>query len=202
MSKTIIAKSDQLNADDLIGKSITVKINKVWGVSDAAQPIAIGYEGDENKPYKPCKSMRRVLVNVWGTDGLSYVGKSMTLYRDDKVLFGGIAVGGIRISAMSGIDKPMTMALTASKANKKPFTVQPLTASKPANVAKVTDTNSLKGNLTIEAKKGNEALTAAWGKLSTEEKKAAVSFKDEIKKMAAEADLITNQQGNTNEETL
>ncbi len=190
MSKTIIAKSDQLNADDLIGKSITVKINKVSGCSDAAQPIAIGYEGDNGKPYKPCKSMRRVLVNVWGTDGLSYIGKSMTLYRDEKVLFGGIAVGGIRISHMSGLDKPMTMALTASKANKKPFTVQPLKVENAAETATVSP-DSLKETLTAEANKGTVALTAAWGALSLEEKKAAASFKDEIKKIAADADLTT-----------
>lgn len=197
MTKTIIAKSDQLNADDLIGKSITVKITKVSGTSDAQQPISINYEGDQNKPYKPCKSMRRVLVNVWGTDGLSYVGKSMTLYRDDKVVFGGIAVGGIRISHMSDIDKPMTMALTASKANKKPFTVQPLKVEKTTTTDTVSS-DSLKDKLTAEAKKGNAALTTAWGKLSLEEKKSAAAFKDEIKKIAADADtnLTTTEENN------
>jgi len=35
-------------------------------------------------------------------------------------------VGGIRISHMSHIDKPVTIALTATRGNKKPTTVQPL----------------------------------------------------------------------------
>lgn len=35
-------------------------------------------------------------------------------------------VGGIRISHMSHIDKPVTIALTATRGNKKPVTVQPL----------------------------------------------------------------------------
>lgn len=128
LSKTIEAKSDQLNSDDFIGTGpITIKVTKVSGVAgDQQQPIAINYDGDNGKPYKPCKSMRRVLVQVWGNDGASYVGKSMTLYRDASVKFGGIDVGGIRIAAMSDIDKPITMALTASKASRKPFTVQPL----------------------------------------------------------------------------
>lgn len=125
---TIAPKSDQLNADDLIGVSRTISITKVSLCSEADQPIAINFEGDNGKPYKPCKSMRRVLVNVWGRDGNSYVGRSMTLYRDDKVTYGGVAVGGIRISHMSHLDKEMTMALTATRANRKPFTVKPLKA--------------------------------------------------------------------------
>ena len=125
---TIVPKSDQLNADDLIGTTRTIKVSKVLLTAEADQPVALGYEGDNGKPYKPCKSMRRVLVTVWGPDGNQYVGRRLTLYRDDKVQFGGLAVGGIRISHMSDIDKDVTMALTASRANRKPFTVRPMAA--------------------------------------------------------------------------
>lgn len=129
---TIAPKSDQLNFDDFLATGpITVKITDVKGSGEDQQPISICYEGDKGKPYKPCKSMRRVLVFVWGADGKKYVGKSMTLYGDSKVVFGGQAVGGIRISHMSDIDSPVTMALSTSKANKKPFTVQPLVKVKP-----------------------------------------------------------------------
>jgi hypothetical protein len=128
MLTTIVPKSDQLNADDLIGGvAKTIKIAKV-SLLAGEQPVALNYEGDEGKPYKPCKSMRRVLVNVWGSDGNLYIGRSMTLYRDDKVTFGGVNVGGIRISHMSHITEPMTMALTATQKSRKPFTVQPLVA--------------------------------------------------------------------------
>jgi len=137
--KTIIPKSDQLNADDLIGGNKTIKITKV-SLAAGEQPIAINYEGDGGKPYLPCKSMRRVLVNVWGGDGNSYIGRNLTLYRDEKVVFGGLAVGGIRISHMSHIDKDVTMALTATRASRKPFTVKPLVveraAGKPATITK------------------------------------------------------------------
>jgi hypothetical protein len=75
--------------------------------------------------------MRRVLVHVWGKDGNAYVGRAMKVYRDPKVLFGGVEVGGIRISHMSHIDKAVTMALTMTRANKKPFTVQPLALKSP-----------------------------------------------------------------------
>lgn len=133
LSKTIEPKSDQLNAEDFIGKgSRTIKITKVSGNDDAQQPVSISYEGDGGKPYKPCKTCRRILVTVWGADGAKYVGRSMTLYRDGLVKFGGIEVGGIRISHMSDIDAPVTMALSVSKANRKPFTVQPLNATPKA----------------------------------------------------------------------
>ncbi len=125
MLSTIIPKTDQLNADSLIGGPITVKINKI-SISTGDQPVTLGYEGDNGRPFKPCKSMRRVLVTVWGEDGNAYVGRSLTLYCDIKVTFGGAAVGGIRISHMSHLDTEKTILLTASKANKKPFTVKPL----------------------------------------------------------------------------
>lgn len=132
MRASIVPKSDQLNFDDFLATgSITIKITDVKGSADPQQPVSISYEGDNGKPYKPCKSMRRVLVYVWGADGKKYIGKSLTLYGDSKVVFGGQAVGGIRISHMSDIDSPMTMALSASKASKKPFTVQPLVKVKP-----------------------------------------------------------------------
>lgn len=123
---TIIPKSDQLNADDLIGQTRTITVTKVSLCGEADQPIAVHFEGDNGKPYKPCKSMRRVMVQLWGPDGNAFVGRSMTLYRDEKVQFGGQAVGGIRISHMSHIDREHTLALTATRANRKPFTVRPL----------------------------------------------------------------------------
>lgn len=125
LSTTIAPKSNQLNADDLITGPRTIKITNVTA-ADAEQPIAVRFEGDNNKPYFPCKSMRRVLVQVWGNDGKSYIGRSMTIYRDPEVIFGGIKVGGIRISHMTGIKEPMTMALTASKTKRAAFTVKPL----------------------------------------------------------------------------
>lgn len=127
LRSTIVPKSDQLNADDLLGgRTLTIKVTKV-SLAAGDQPVVIHYEGDNGHPYKPGKSMRRVLVNVWGPDGNAFIGRSMTLYCDEKVQFGGLAVGGIRISHMSHIEAPVTMALTATRGSKKAFTVKPLT---------------------------------------------------------------------------
>lgn len=125
MLDTIVPKSDQLNADDLIAGPRTIKITKAL-LTGEEQPVALRFEGDDNKPYKPGKSMRRVLVHIWGPDAGLYAGRSMTIYRDDKVVFGGVAVGGVRISHMSHMDREVTIALTATRANRRPFTVKPL----------------------------------------------------------------------------
>ena len=136
MSSVIIAKSDQLNSDDLISGPITVTITSVAIRPGTEQPVSVFFDGDGGKPYKCCKSMARVMVHCWGPDANKYVGHSMTLYRDPKVLWGGMAVGGIRISHMSHLDGAVTIALTATKGSKKLFTVQPMAeagAPKKAN---------------------------------------------------------------------
>lgn len=126
MRAVIVPKSDQLNADDLLIGPITITIRDVTIRPGTEQPVSIFYEGDEGKPYKCCKSMARVMVKCWGEDANKYIGRSLTLYCDPKVKWGGMEVGGIRISHMSHINRDMVMALTVTKGNKKPFTVKPL----------------------------------------------------------------------------
>lgn len=127
MSRTIVPRSDQQNADDYISGPRTIKITKVTADSGSAeQPILVYFEGDDGKPFKPCKTCRRVMVFIWGPDGSQYAGRSMTLFRDPTVKWGGMEVGGIRISHMSHMEKPITMALTATKQSRKPYTVHPL----------------------------------------------------------------------------
>lgn len=138
-------KIDQLTADHLIDKTITIKITAIQGREDAEQPVSMNYENDGGLPYRPCKSMLRVLERCWGRDGNKYVGRSLTLYRDPKVKFGGLEVGGIRISHMSHINGPQTMALTASKANKKPYQVKPLETPKEDPLKTAGDEAAAKG---------------------------------------------------------
>jgi hypothetical protein len=125
MSAVIVPKSDQINADDLQGRTRTITVSEVKIKGGQEQPISIHFEGSD-KVYRPCKSMCRVMAQAWGLDSSKYVGRSMTLYCDPSVKFGPLAVGGIRISHMSDIDGPMTMALTATKGVKKAFKVLPL----------------------------------------------------------------------------
>lgn len=128
MTPVIAAKSDQLNADDLIGGPRTITITRVDVRDTKDQPVSVFYEGDDGKPWKPCKSMSRVLAAAWGTDSKLYPGRSLTLFREPTVKWGGIEVGGIRISHMSHIPEPLLMAITITKGSKKPYRVEPLQA--------------------------------------------------------------------------
>lgn len=127
LSNTIVPNSNQLNADDLMIGPITVKITDVTrGSKD--QPISIKIP--PHQPFLPGKSMRRVLISIWGKNGKDWVGKSLTLYCDPAVKFGGVAVGGIRISNASHIDQAQTMMLTTTRSKRAPFTVKPLEPQK------------------------------------------------------------------------
>lgn len=135
LSATIVPKSDQLNADDLIAGPRVIKVTRVALMADE-QPIAIHYEGGDGKPYKPCKSMRRALIHCWGSDGNAYVGRRMALFLDPKVTFGKDAVGGIRISHLSDIDREMVFALTVTRGSRKPYSVKPLPAEAKSQASK------------------------------------------------------------------
>lgn len=134
MSQVITPKSDQINADDLLAGPMTIRINAVKVAPGTEQPVSIYFDGSD-KAYRPCKSMARCMVAAWGPNSAEYVGRSLTLYCDPKVKWGGLEVGGIRISHMTDIAAPITMALTVTRANKKPFTVRPLVATKAAKQA-------------------------------------------------------------------
>ena len=125
LSMTIKPKSDQLNADDLIAGPITVTVQSVAVYDSPDQPVSV-FIGDGYQPYKPCKSMRRLLIAVWGKHDTDWIGKRMTLFCDPSVSWAGQAVGGIRISHLSGLTQPFSIALTATKGKRKPYTVQPL----------------------------------------------------------------------------
>ncbi|HKR17626.1 hypothetical protein [Rhizorhapis sp.] len=135
MSPVIVPRSDQISADDLIAGPLTIRIGDVDIRPGTEQPVTIHYDGDNGRPWKPCKSMCRVLVAAWGPDAKLYVGRSVTLYRDPTVKWGGMEVGGIRISHMSHIDRDMVMALTATRGKRTPHTVKPLAAQQRADKA-------------------------------------------------------------------
>lgn len=141
MSSVIIPKSDQISADDLIAGPRTITINDVK-IVPGEQPVTIGYFGDEGRPWKPCKSMCRILVHAWGPDAKKYIGRSLTIYRDPTVKWGGMDVGGIRVSHLSDISSSLSLALTATRGSKKITTVKPLViekvAEKPVEKPKLT----------------------------------------------------------------
>jgi len=127
MSQTIIAKSDQVNACDLIGAPRTITISEVRIKAGEDQPVSILIEGDK-KSFRPCKGVRRLLVRVWGADASKYIGQSMTLFCDPGVTWAGKEEGGIRVSHMTGIGEPIVEYMRTSRAATKPYKILPLVA--------------------------------------------------------------------------
>lgn len=117
ISQFLLAKSDQLNADDLIAGPITVRIVNVRVTGGDQQPVTVELDGG-HKPWKPCKTTMRVLAGLWGPRAGEWVGRMVRLYRDPAVKYGGVEVGGIRISGMSHIDRPKVITLSSSKKTK------------------------------------------------------------------------------------
>jgi hypothetical protein len=114
----------------MLAGPITITITGVSVKQGAEQPVSVSFEGS-GKVYRPCKSMSKVMVKVWGSDSKAFVGHSMTLYGDPKVKWGGMEVGGIRISHMTGLSSPMALALAETKTKRLIHQVQPLKVAKP-----------------------------------------------------------------------
>lgn len=122
MKSTIVPKSDQLNADDLINSEMTIIITQVRVVG-GDQPVIVNYENDNGRPYKPNKTMRKVMVALWGEDETQYSGRALTLFTEPSVKWAGKEVGGLEIKAMSHIEKNATLNLTATRGKKRSIKV-------------------------------------------------------------------------------
>lgn len=141
LSESIVPRSDQLNADDLMTGPRTVTITEVLR-GNTEQPVNVVLaEFGPSRPYKPSKSMRRVMVAAWGKEAAVYTGRRLTIYRDPEITFGKDKVGGIRISHLSHIDKPMSIALTVTRGKRTPYTVQPL-VDEPTTEQPISDQQS------------------------------------------------------------
>lgn len=103
ISATLQANSIQLNALDLGGEK-TITVTDV-NVANTDQPVTVSFQGDNNKPWKPSLGMRRVLAECWGKNSSEWVGRSACIYCDPSVRWAGKEAGGIRIKALSHIDK-------------------------------------------------------------------------------------------------
>jgi hypothetical protein len=161
ISATTQPKSDQQNYDDYGGGAKTLTITEVRpGTSE--QPVEIHLAEFPGRPYKPSKSMRRVLLAAWGNDTDTYAGRRMRLKGDPTIKFGGTAVGGIVIEALSHISKPMSIALTVTKGKRAPFTVQPLqdAPTAPTRAERITRATTAIHNTTTAAE-----LAKVWAQI-------------------------------------
>lgn len=134
ISNALIARSDQLNSSDLIGGPQTVTIIEVTkGNTDQPVNVVTDIFGS-GRPFKPSKTVLRILAGAWGKETAEWVGRSMTLFRDPSVRWAGEEVGGIRIKALSHIEKAVVFNLPTSKGKHAKSTITPIevTAPKPS----------------------------------------------------------------------
>ncbi len=137
---TVVPKSDQLNAEQLLTADMTITVTDVRVGGGADQPVSIHYQNDDGRPFKPCKTMRKLLIFAWGEDGRRWIGKSMTLFNEPSVKFGGEVVGGIRISHLSDIEKDIAVSLTSTKGKKAQHFVKRLVLAPAVTLAEVLKT--------------------------------------------------------------
>ena len=186
---TIVPKSDQLNAEQLLSAPMTILVTDIKRGSGVDQPVIVSYLNDEGRPYKPCKTCRKILIFAWSDDGSEWIGKRMTLYCDPDIKFGGVKVGGIRISHLSNIERDMAVSLNVTKGKKGEFIIKKL--------ADIRSISEMKALLSEAAKGGVRDLQAMWKKLNADERGCfGDACPDEFKKVAKDFDdaVPTNLQ--------
>jgi hypothetical protein len=124
LTESIAPRSDQVNADDLVGGPVTYTIREVRQGA-AEQPFDFMLV-ETPRAYRPSKTMRRLIVAAWGPDANLYAGRRLTLYREPSIKFGGAVVGGIRISHMSHISKRIEEKFQTTRGKRETFVVDPL----------------------------------------------------------------------------
>lgn len=124
MTESLAAKSDQLNAVDLV-EPRTFTIEKVTA-GNADQPFNFHLVEMPGKPWRPSKGMRRVVAAGWGPKTDVYAGRRLTLFCEPRVTWAGAPVGGIRVSHMSHISSGFTTPLAESQKKRTMYRVEPL----------------------------------------------------------------------------
>jgi hypothetical protein len=146
MRVTIQKKTDQLNYEDFLGG--VTRVVTITGVKAGTkeQQYDITIEGDQ-RVWRPAVTVLKLLVAAWGDDATEWVGRRAELYGDPTVTFGRDVVGGIRVSRVSHIDKPVTASLTETRGKRKKHTVEPLpdapTPPSEADINAATDRGQL-----------------------------------------------------------
>lgn len=117
--------TDQLNYEDFLGG--VTRVVTIAGVEkgrkEAQYDIAI--EGDD-RYWRPPPTVLKLLKLAYGEHAADWVGKSARLYGDPEVKMANKKVGGIRVSHLSHIDKPLNANLSITRGQTGNFTVQPL----------------------------------------------------------------------------
>ena len=121
------AKSDQIDADNLIGGiTMDVTIKAVQRGPSNEQPLQLVLE-ETDKFYRPSKTYRRALIGCFGDEPSNWIGKRLRLVRNPDTMFGGVKVGGIEVSHAS-IAEPVVFMLAAKRGKKSQVSINVIPA--------------------------------------------------------------------------
>jgi len=140
ISELARAKVDQLIADDLKHRDLVATITGARE-GNAEQRLVLALDSWP-QPWKPCKTMQRLLGEAWGDDAEQWVGRRVHLYRDETVKFDKDR-GGVRVRAISHISHPVSARLTVSRGKRKTYTVVPLVEEKPPTLASMCEQHGI-----------------------------------------------------------
>lgn len=118
-------KSDQLNYETFLNGPQTFTVSKVTP-GDRDHPVFIHMNECPATPYKPSKGMLKCIAQPdgWGDKSSQWVGKSITLYGDPTVIYGGVEVGGIKVAALSDINGDYETLISARRGVRKPHLIK------------------------------------------------------------------------------
>lgn len=128
IAKAIEPQSDRQNAEDY---RTGPKVFTVAGTSDyrdekGRAKVNVHLAEAPDRPFKPSATNLRLIVIGWGGDDTAWTGRRIQLSLDPTVRFGGAVVGGIRVTALSDIEKPYTAKLPITRGKRGEFRVERL----------------------------------------------------------------------------
>ena len=125
ITEAMKAKSDQLNAMDIMGSPLVIRVRYVDYNPNREQPVWIYFDGDNGKPWRPSKGMIRIIGGAWGKMTEDWIGKYAKLFFEPSVTWAGKEVGGIWVKELSDIpEKGLNFSLALSRTKRIPFPVK------------------------------------------------------------------------------
>ena len=119
-------RSDQLNYEDFLSGPAVLTIERTEDYRDEkGQPrVAIHMVEYPGRPFKASKTNLKLLAIAWGEDDTDWPGRRVQLSADPTVTYGGKAVGGICVTALSHLPQRFTAKLSVARGKKKDFPVE------------------------------------------------------------------------------
>lgn len=185
ISHLIVAKSDRLNAVDIVSGPKLITITSV-DVPEKEGPITVHFEGENGRPWIiGNKTVPRILGRLWGNKSDKWVGHSVEVHYDPDVIYAGETVGGIRPHAATGIDSTVTIKLKEKRGPKgKTFEIKPLrmttaTKSEPRAAIQFSMENYTRAiEKILSESKDHDELTTRFDRMADWRKQAAQTDRD------------------------